>query len=60
LTPKEVSQVANCHLNTVYNWIKRDGLEVRKKGDRILINQDDLKKFLERWENAEKTKPSKG
>lgn len=59
-TPQEVSKLYGCHLNTVYNWIKRDGLTVKRKGGRILVNKDDLEKFLARWDVSEKKEKPTG
>jgi len=50
LTPKQVSEMVHCHLNTVYNWVYHDGLKsYRATSGRIYLDPEDVKEFLRKW-----------
>ena len=48
---QEISKKYHCHPNTVRAWVHRDKLRHHRKGPgrRILIREDDLNEFLDRF-----------
>ena len=50
LRPSQVAELLGCHINTVYNWIHRDGLPHRRVGGNFIeIKKADLVEFLEEF-----------
>ena len=48
LTMQQVAERCYVSIDTVYRWIKRDGLPVIRKGRVVRIKPEDLDEFLSR------------
>lgn len=47
LTSKEVSEITRMHINSIRRLIRQGKIKAVKKGNKWLIKESDLKKYIE-------------